>query len=89
MKHLLPRSKQKLLSLQRSNPDEIDDGDNDGYDDIDFHVAYRRPTLIPCDDNCHHQDDGLSDHIVFRLWLARQLALKKFNEVYDYEQRLV
>jgi len=28
------------------------------------------------------EDDELSDHVKFRLWLARQLALKKFEEVH-------
>ena len=81
MKHLLPRSKQKLLSLQRSNPDEIDDGDNDGYDDIDFHVAYRRPTLIPCDIKCHNHDDELSDHVLVRLAIARAKAMDRYREI--------
>ncbi len=26
------------------------------------------------------EDDELTDHVKFRLWLARQLALKKFYE---------
>ena len=83
MRRLLSRTQQKLLSLQRSNPGKIDDSNDNGYDDTDLHIAYRRPTLVPCDDTCNHQDEGLSDHIVFRLWLARQLALKKFNEVHS------
>ena len=28
------------------------------------------------------QNDELSDYVKFRLWLARQLALKKFEEVH-------
>ena len=80
MKHLLPRSKQKLLSLQRSNPDEIDDGDG-GYDDTDLHVAYRRPTLIPCDDKCHnHDEDELSDYVIVRLAMARAKAMKLYKK---------
>ena len=78
MKHLLPRSKQKLLNLQRSNPDEIDDGDDDGYDDIDLHVAYRRPSLIPCD----HDQDELSDYVLVRLALARAKALARYRTTY-------
>lgn len=77
MKHLLPRSKQKLLSLQRSNPDEIDDGDNDGYDDIDLHVAYRRPNLVPCDHHCDHNE--LSDYVLVRLAIARAKALDRYR----------
>lgn len=87
MKHLLPRSKQKLLSLRRSNPSEIDDGDDDGYDDIDFHVAYRRPTLIPCDDKCHnHDEDELSDHVLVRLAIARAKAIHRYREVQTMEK---
>ena len=79
MKHLLPRSKQKLLSLQRSNPDEIDDGDDNGYDDTDLHVAYRRPSLIPCDHHCDHDQDELSDYVLVRLALARAKALARYQ----------
>ena len=82
MKHLLPRSKQKLLNLQRSNPDEIDDGDDDGYDDIDLHVAYRRPTLIICDTKCNHNgEDELSDYVLVRLAVARAKALKQYQYI--------
>ena len=28
------------------------------------------------------EDDELSDHVKFRLWLARQLAMKKFDQVH-------
>jgi len=82
VKHLLPRSKQKQLSLQRSNPDEIDDGDDDGYNDIDLHVAYRRPSLIPCNDQCHdHDQDELSDHVLVRLAIARAKAMDRYREI--------
>ena len=29
-----------------------------------------------------HDNDKLSDHVKFRLWLARQLALKKYQETW-------
>ena len=80
MKRLLPRTQQRQLSLLRSNPSEVDDGNDDGYDDTDLHVAYRRPGLVPCDNTCDHEDDGLSDHVKFRLWLARQLALRAYEK---------
>ena len=81
MNRLLPRSKQKLLSLQRSNPSEIDDGDDDGYDDTDLQVAYRRPNLVPCDDNCYdHDEDELSDYVIVRLALARAKAMKLYQK---------
>ena len=80
MRRLLSRTQQRQLSLQRSNTSELEAGGDDGYDDIDLHIAYRRPTLVPCDDTCNHQDEGLSDHIVFRLWLARQLAMRAYEK---------
>jgi len=77
VKHLLPRTQQRQLSLQRSNPSELDDDDDDGYDDIDLHVAYRRPNLIPCDDRCqNHDEDELSDYVLVRLAVARAKALQ-------------
>jgi len=76
VKHLLPRPQQRLLNQLRSNPLELDDDDDDGYDDIDFQVAYRRPTLIPCDDKCHHDQDELSDYVLVRLALGRAKALQ-------------
>ena len=81
MKRLLPRTQQKLLNLQRSNPSEIDDGDDDGYDDTDLQVAYRRPNLVPCDDNCYdHDEDELSDYVIVRLALARAKAMKLYQK---------
>ena len=51
--------------------------DDDGYDDIDFHVAYRRPSLIPCGVHCDH--DELSDYVTVRLALARAKALARYR----------
>ena len=79
MKHLLPRSKQKLLTLQRSNPSEIDDGDDNGYDDTDLQIAYRRPTLVPCDFHCDHDQDELSDYVLVRLAVARAKAMAHYR----------
>ena len=80
MKHLLPRSKQKLLSLQRSNPSELDDDDDDALEDFpDLQIAYRRPILIPCDVHCDHDQDELSDYVLVRLELARAKALARYR----------
>ena len=50
----------------------------DTVDDEDVIVnSYRRP-IEP--NTVSSDNDELSDHVRFRLWLARQLALKKFNE---------
>ena len=35
------------------------------------------------------EDDELSDHVKFRLWLARQLAMKKYYEVWGITPKLL
>jgi hypothetical protein len=81
VKHLLPRSQQRLLSQLRSNPSELDDDDDDAFDDFpDIQVSYRRPTLIACDDKCHNQDE-LSDHVLVRLAIARAKAMDRYGEI--------
>jgi hypothetical protein len=61
------------LLLQGYDPVEIE-----VYDD-DIYVGYsRRPQdfrFIPVDD-----DEELSDYVKFRLWFARQMALKRYEE---------
>jgi hypothetical protein len=71
------RTTKKLLSQLRSKVNEVDDNDDPGYDEFDFHVSRRRPEFIHvnCADN-----EPLSDHVKFRLWLARQLALAKYQQ---------
>jgi hypothetical protein len=88
VKHLLPRTQQRQLSLQRSNSFEIDDNDDDDLNDfLDIHVAYRRPSLIPCDDKCHHTgEDELSDYITVRLALARLKAIHQYREIQTEEK---
>ena len=77
MKHLLPRPQQRLLSLQRSNPSELDDDDDDDTEDFpDIQVAYRRPSLTLCDLHCDHDQDELSDYVLVRLAVARAKALQ-------------
>lgn len=67
----------------RSNPTRyilvnIEDND-DGYyiDDEGLYVGYRRPELVKNNDIVDNNYDELSEHIKFRLFLARQLALMK------------
>jgi hypothetical protein len=75
----LKRTTKRLLQQlhqhqpQANNLNDSDDGD---YDEIDFQVAYRRPTLVKCESDC----DELSDYVKFRLYLARQLALMKYQK---------
>ena len=61
-----------LIRLDGQDPCDV------AVDDEDIYVGYRRPVLVECNKNCEHDD--ISDHAKFRLWLARQLALKKFRE---------
>jgi hypothetical protein len=42
-----------------------------------MHVGHRRPTLVTLPD-----DAEFSDHVTTRLFLARMLALKKYQEVW-------
>jgi hypothetical protein len=55
------------------------DDNNDDYDNVipDMHVGHRRPTLVTLPD-----DAEFSDHVTTRLFLARMLALKKYQEVW-------
>jgi len=79
---------QRLLSLQRSNPSELDDDDDDDFDDFpDIQVSYRRPNLITCDNRCHaHDEDELSDHVLVRLAVARAKAINRYREVKTEEK---
>jgi hypothetical protein len=81
VKHLLPRTQQKRLNLLRSNSSEIDDNDDDGSDEIDLHIAYRRQELEKCSEDCQHdEDEELSDYVLVRLALARAKAMQLYKE---------
>jgi hypothetical protein len=71
----LLRSNPLRLSLIKhgTQPSDID------FDDEDILVSSRRPeyrVVKPKQDS----DDELSDHVKFRLFLARQLAMMKYKE---------
>jgi len=72
----LQRKTQLQLKQPLSNRD-IDDNDNIVVDD---EVTFGRNKKVDQFGKLIHEDVELSDYIKFRLWLARQLALKKFNE---------
>jgi hypothetical protein len=57
----------------------VDDDDNELDEELALQVFYRNPELVHPND-C--DDVELSDKVKFRLWLARQLALKKYQEVW-------
>jgi hypothetical protein len=72
----LVRKTQLQLKQPLSNRD-IDDNDNIVVDD---EVTFGRNKKVDQFGKLIHEDVELSDYVKFRLWLARQLALKKFNE---------
>jgi hypothetical protein len=84
-KVLLPRTKRQqyqLLSQSQSKLLEVDDSEGDSADEIDFHVAYRRPELVKVKYNLLDDDEELPKHITDRLAQARAMALEKYREVY-------
>ena len=74
----LQRKTQLQLKQPLSNRD-IDDNDNIVVDD---EVTFGRNKKVDQFGKLIHEDVELSDYVKFRLWLARQLALKKFNETW-------
>ena len=76
LRRQLSPSQQRPLLLSKFLIDDIDDIIVD--DDVTFgrnRQAEKFGKLV-------HEDDVLSDHVKFRLWLARQLALKKYQETW-------
>jgi hypothetical protein len=76
LKRQLKQSQQKPLLL--SNFD-IDDNDDIIVDDD---VTFGRNRQAEKFGKLVHEDVPLSDHVRFRLWLARQLALMKYQKVH-------
>jgi hypothetical protein len=86
-KVLLSRTKRQqhqLLSQPQSNLG-LDDSEDDGADEIDVHVAYRRPEVIKesYSYDLDSDDDDLPPHITERLAQIRALALEKYKEVHS------
>lgn len=71
---LLPKTKRHQHQLLINHV--VDDSDDDDFDEIDFHVGYRRPELIPDADT-----DELSDYVIVRLAVARARAMARFREI--------
>lgn len=77
------RKTTKKPTLLRSNPAPtivltLDDSEYEIEGSESLHVGYRRPELI------HNPVDvELSDYVKFRLWLARQLALRKYERTWE------
>ena len=73
---VVPRHKRQILT---ANP-ELDDPDTGpGSEEIDLHVAYRRPELIsnPVIDT----DDEISDYVAIRLAVARARAMNIYRRI--------
>jgi hypothetical protein len=77
---LLKRTTKRLLSQLQLRSD-LDDSDDDIAGELDLHVAYRRPELVR-DIKIVDDDEELPEHIRWRLFLARQLALAKYREAH-------
>ena len=82
---LLQKPKIRKPKLLRSNPSRLllyIHGSPIWFiiDDEDILSGYRIPNgpKRPKDDN--YEEDDLSEYVKFRLWLARQLALRKYQE---------
>ena len=64
-------------TLLRSNPRDLEDSDFEVNDEVTFgrnRQSERFGKVV--------EDDELSDHVKFRLWLARQIALAKYKQVH-------
>ena len=73
---ILLRKTQKPLLRPLSNLEENDDFV------VDDEVTFGRNLRSRYFGKIIHEDIDLSDHVKFRLWLARQLALKKYTEIW-------
>ena len=81
----LQKPKIRKLKLLRSNPFRLSSIVSNGLDpsnlpDDDYLIAnlINRPPRVT--KNSYNDDEELSDYIKFRLFLARELAIRKYNE---------
>jgi hypothetical protein len=71
----------KTLQKQTQKPLLVSKHEADDTDFIvDDEVVFGRNLKARDFGKIVHEDDTLSDHVKFRLWLARQLALAKYKE---------
>ena len=71
------KQQHQLLQSQQASNSELDEGDGDGYEEVDIHVAYRRPIVVDEDG-----DEPLSDYVLDRLKTARILAMLAYNKAH-------
>jgi hypothetical protein len=76
----LKRTTKSLLTQLQLRSD-FEDSDDCFCEELNFHVAYRRPELVR-NSKIVIDDEELSEHIRWRLFLARQLALAKYREAH-------
>ena len=76
LKRQLKPNQQKPLLLSNFG---IDDNDDIIIDDD---VTFGRNRQAEKFGKVIHEDVELSDYVNFRLWLARQLAMRKFDQVW-------
>jgi hypothetical protein len=78
--NLLRKTHQKQIPRPQLQPlSKLDD--NDDYV-VNDEVTFGRNRKAGEFGKLVHEDIELSDHVKFRLWLARQLALKKYQETW-------
>jgi len=62
--------------VQRAQPFGLDDSDDDVVQNDDLATGYRRRDL-----NKIEHEDGVSEYVRWRLFLARQLAMMKYHQI--------
>ncbi len=77
---LLKKTKRNQLNLLRNNLEDIDDS-KDLILDHDLLISYRRPNVIK-NKIFDEEDYELSDYVKLRLFLARAIALQKYEEIW-------
>jgi hypothetical protein len=76
--HLLRKTQQKQ-KLKPLSKQDLDDGEDLVIDD---EVSFGRNRKSLEFGKVIHEDVEISDYVKFRLWLARQSALRKYEEVW-------
>ena len=76
LRRQLKPNQQKPLQLSNFSVDDDDDIV------VDDDVTFGRNRKADQYGKIKHEDIELSDHVKFRLWLARQMALKKYQETW-------
>jgi hypothetical protein len=71
----IPKHKRQVLA---ANLDFEDPDDFPGTEELDLHVAYRRPGLV----KDAQPADEVSDYVSIRLAVARARALERYNQKY-------